>query len=85
MDPQQRLHAGEPARGHPRRDPHHAPINEDAGLWGQLLVFIATGYVFKLTAALLDTIPFVLLTPVLARYLRLPPPGTPEPPDLDGV
>ena len=30
----------------------------------------------ELAAALLDTIPFVLLSPVLARYLRLPPPDT---------
>lgn len=51
------------------------PINQDTALWPQLLVFIATGYAFKLVFALLDTVPFVLLTPVLARYLRLPPPG----------
>ncbi len=50
------------------------PINAEAALWPQLMVFIATGYAFKLVAALLDTIPFVLFTPVLARYLRLPPP-----------
>lgn len=49
------------------------PIDGDAAVWPQLLVFIATGYVFKLVAALLDTVPFVLLTPVLSRYLRLPP------------
>ena len=52
------------------------PVNENAAIWPQLLVFIATGYAFKLAAALLDTIPFVLLSPVLARYLRLPPPDT---------
>jgi uncharacterized PurR-regulated membrane protein YhhQ (DUF165 family) len=62
---------------------HALPINDDAGLWGQLLVFIATGYVFKMVAALLDTIPFVWLSPVLARYLRLPPPGSPESPEPD--
>lgn len=54
---------------------HALPIDENASLWPQLLLFILTGYVFKLVAALLDTIPFVLLTPRLARYLRLPPPG----------
>jgi len=51
------------------------PINPGSPLWPQLLVFIATGYAFKLIVALLDTIPFVMLTPVLARFLRLPPPG----------
>ncbi|MEM7629831.1 MAG: queuosine precursor transporter [Planctomycetota bacterium] len=39
----------------------------------QLFVLIATGYAFKLVAAMLDTVPFVLGTPILARYLRLPP------------
>ncbi len=52
---------------------HALPIDTDAALWPQLLAFIATGYAFKFVAALLDTIPFVLLTPRLARYLRLPP------------
>lgn len=54
---------------------HALPINEDASLWPQLLAFIATGYAFKFCAALLDTIPFILLAPALARYLRLPPPS----------
>lgn len=49
------------------------PINESASLWPQLLVFIATGYVFKMVAALVDTVPFYLGTPVLLRFLRLPP------------
>jgi uncharacterized PurR-regulated membrane protein YhhQ (DUF165 family) len=52
------------------------PVNEGAALWPQLLVFIGTAYAFKLLVALLDTVPFVLLSPVLARYLRLPPPDS---------
>jgi uncharacterized PurR-regulated membrane protein YhhQ (DUF165 family) len=50
------------------------PVDASRAIWPQLLVFIATGYAFKFVAALLDTIPFVLLAPRLARYLRLPPP-----------
>ena len=49
------------------------PINEDLSLWPQLWLFIATGYAFKLIAALVDTVPFILGTRVLVRYLRLPP------------
>lgn len=56
------------------------PIDDAAAVWPQLLVFIATGYVFKLLVALADTIPFMLLTPVLQRFLRLPPSGEHEPP-----
>ena len=50
------------------------PVDHEAAIWPQLLVFIATGYVFKAVAALADTVPFVLGAPWLARYLRLPPP-----------
>ncbi|MEN0020966.1 MAG: queuosine precursor transporter [Planctomycetota bacterium] len=51
------------------------PIADDHALWPQLLLFIATGYAFKLTAALIDTLPFYFGTQALCRYLRLPPPG----------
>ncbi len=54
---------------------HALPIDADAPIVRQLLVFIATGYVFKLVIALLDTIPFMIGTKHLVRYLRLPPPG----------
>ncbi|MBL4699234.1 MAG: queuosine precursor transporter [Phycisphaerales bacterium] len=54
---------------------HALPINSDAPIVRQLLIFIATGYVFKLMMALLDTIPFMIGTKHLVRYLRLPPPG----------
>lgn len=54
---------------------HALPISEDHPVIGQLLVFIATGYAFKLVMALLDTLPFMYGSRFLARYLRLPPPG----------
>lgn len=50
------------------------PIDHDRGLWGQLGVFIASGYAFKFVAAALDTIPFYVGSYALARYMRLPPP-----------
>ncbi len=34
------------------------PVDEAAPIWPQLLTFIAAGYTFKLTVALLDTVPF---------------------------
>jgi hypothetical protein len=51
------------------------PIDPEQELWVQLFVFIATGYAFKLVAALFDTLPFIIGTRHLVRYLRLPPPG----------
>ncbi len=50
------------------------PVDADRDLWTQLLVFIATGYVFKVVAAFLDTLPFYFGCTLLRRYLRLPPP-----------
>jgi len=56
------------------------PVESDAPLWPQLLTFIGAGYVFKLVAALIDTVPFYFGTSMLVRYLRLPPPaGVPVP------
>ena len=49
------------------------PIQADQPLWGQLLFFIWSGYVFKLTAALLDTGPAYLAVGVLSKYLRIDP------------
>jgi len=40
----------------------------------QLLLFIGTGYVFKVLAAAVDTLPFYAGSHWLARYLRLRPP-----------
>ena len=51
------------------------PIDADRSVRLQLLAFIGTGYLFKFVIAMLDTIPFVLGAPRLARFLRLPPPS----------
>ncbi|MDD9940090.1 MAG: queuosine precursor transporter [Myxococcales bacterium] len=53
------------------------PIDGAQPLWPQLMVFISAGYVFKLTCALVDTLPFYVGVHHLARYLRLPPRGAP--------
>ncbi len=51
------------------------PLESGRSVWPQLMVFIATGYVFKLVAAVVDTPLFVIGTHYLVRYLRLKPPG----------
>ena len=47
------------------------PIDAEAPIWPQLGVYIASGYVFKLTVALLDTGPFYLGVHYLGRYLQI--------------
>lgn len=54
------------------------PLQADRDLWPQLWTFIATGYVFKLLAALLDTPIIYALVALLSRYLHLDPVGDPE-------
>lgn len=49
------------------------PIDVRQALWPQLLVFIASGYVFKIVAAMVDTIPFYIGVSVLSRYLKIDP------------
>jgi uncharacterized PurR-regulated membrane protein YhhQ (DUF165 family) len=49
------------------------PIDVDAPIWPQLAVFIASGYVFKMTVALLDTIPFYIGVHYLSRFLEIDP------------
>ena len=49
------------------------PVDAAAPLWPQLLTFIAAGYTFKLTVALLDTVPFYVGARRLGRYLRIHP------------
>jgi uncharacterized integral membrane protein (TIGR00697 family) len=49
------------------------PLDASEPLWPQLLTFIAAGYTFKLTVALLDTAPFYLGAKNLGRYLRIHP------------
>ena len=47
------------------------PVDESAPLWPQLFVFIASGYAFKLGAALVDTGPVYLLTARLRPFLGI--------------
>ncbi|MEM6507551.1 MAG: queuosine precursor transporter [Planctomycetota bacterium] len=49
------------------------PVNVGEAIWPQLLLFIATGYAFKMLVALLDTPIIYLAVAVLRRYLRLDP------------
>jgi uncharacterized integral membrane protein (TIGR00697 family) len=47
------------------------PIDPNAEIWPQLWIFIASGYVFKLFIALLDTIPFYIGVHYLSSYLEI--------------
>lgn len=49
------------------------PIDPDAPIWPQLGVFIASAYVFKMTVALMDTIPFYVGVHYLSIYLQIDP------------
>lgn len=46
---------------------------EGRSLWSHLLLFIVTGYVFKLVVALLDTIPLYMCVGFLKKYLQFDP------------
>ncbi|MAI81110.1 MAG: transporter [Deltaproteobacteria bacterium] len=50
-----------------------AILNEDSSLGAQLGVLILTGYLFKFSFALLDTLPFYWLTKRLSGYLEIDP------------
>lgn len=52
---------------------HALPVAPDKPLWPQLMTFIISGYTFKFVCALLDTIPFYIGVPILARYLQIDP------------
>ena len=47
------------------------PIDPTTAIWPQLWVFIASGYVFKLTIALADTLPFYVGVHYLSRFLEI--------------
>jgi len=49
------------------------PLTGDRPIAGQLLTFIASGYVFKLVAAAADTIPFYLGVKFFTNYLKIDP------------
>lgn len=52
---------------------HALPVEPDQPIWPQLWLFIATGYVFKVLAALLDTPVIYVAVGVLKRYLGIDP------------
>ncbi|MCT0225771.1 queuosine precursor transporter [Synechococcus sp. CS-1328] len=54
---------------------HALPVREAEPVLPQLASFIASGYVFKVVAALADTLPFYGLVAVLRRWLEVPGPG----------
>jgi uncharacterized integral membrane protein (TIGR00697 family) len=54
------------------------PIDGAEAVWPQLWVFIASGYVFKMAVALLDTLPFYLGVRWLSRYLQIDPLADPD-------
>ena len=51
------------------------PVDAAQPLWPQLWTFILSGYVFKLLAALIDTVPFYIGTRWLRDYLQVGPDG----------
>jgi uncharacterized PurR-regulated membrane protein YhhQ (DUF165 family) len=55
---------------------HVLPVTDSEPLARQLATFIASGYLFKLIAALLDTLPFYLLVALLRAWLEVPGEGT---------
>ncbi|MEM6961367.1 MAG: queuosine precursor transporter [Myxococcota bacterium] len=48
-------------------------IDPSQSTFSQLWTYIYSGYVFKASCALVDTLPFYIGTQKLTRYLRLPP------------
>ena len=54
---------------------HVLPVRSEAPVLPQLASFIASGYLFKLLAALADTLPFIWLTGWLRRWLDIPGDG----------
>ena len=51
---------------------HVLPVRSDQPVLPQLAGFIASGYLFKAVAALVDTVPFYLLVGWLRRWLAVP-------------
>lgn len=47
------------------------PVDESQPVFGQLMALILSSYIFKLTAALIDTIPFYLGVNYLKKYLKI--------------
>ncbi|MGE4609721.1 MAG: queuosine precursor transporter [Myxococcota bacterium] len=47
------------------------PLDKNLPIWPQLWIFIGSGYVFKVTIALLDTLPFYMGVRRLRAYLEI--------------
>ena len=54
---------------------HVLPLQSERAVLPQLISFIASGYLFKLLAALADTLPFIWLTGWLRTWLEVPGDG----------
>lgn len=50
------------------------PVDPNEALWPQMMVVIVSSYVYKFTAALIDTLPFYLSVRYLTSYLNIPSP-----------
>jgi uncharacterized PurR-regulated membrane protein YhhQ (DUF165 family) len=55
---------------------HVLPVKPELPVLPQLASFIASGYLFKVLAALADTLPFYWLTAWLRRWLVVPGAGS---------
>ncbi|MCY4144651.1 MAG: queuosine precursor transporter [Gammaproteobacteria bacterium] len=62
---------------------HALPIDVAEALWPQLFVFIASGYVFKMMVALVDTGPAYLAVRLLRPFLGLRPNEEIDPGDFE--
>ena len=54
---------------------HVLPVQPERSVMPQLISFIASGYLFKVLAALTDTLPFIWLTGWLREWLEIPGEG----------
>ena len=54
---------------------HVLPLQSERAVLPQLISYIASGYLFKLLAALADTLPFIWLTGWLRNWLEVPGDG----------
>ena len=54
---------------------HVLPVQPERSVLPQLISFIGSGYLFKVLAALTDTLPFIWLTGWLREWLDMPVEG----------
>ena len=54
---------------------HVLPVQPERSVMPQLISFIGSGYLFKVLAALSDTLPFIWLTAWLRAWLDIPGEG----------